>query len=150
MSAVKINWGYKITGLYLGFMAIIITLVVSSFHQSFDMVSDDYYQKELAYQDVLDAGKNQATLSEPAHIYANETALIIDFPPELKGKSLSGKVQLYSPVDASWDKVVAINTSANSMTVPRSELKNTKYTVKISWASEGKSYYQESDINLYQ
>jgi hypothetical protein len=146
----KINWGVRITGLYLGFVAIIVTLVVGSARQSFDLVSEDYYQQELAYQDVLDAGKNQTLLSVPVQVHANETILTIDFPAEFQGQMLTGKVHFYSPVNSAWDKVIPINSSSNTMTVNRSDLKNTRYSIKINWTANGKAYYQESEINLYR
>lgn len=149
MSTLKLNWGVKITGLYLGFVAIIVTLVVGSMRQDFDLVADDYYQQELEYQQVLDAGKNQLALSAPVHIHANSTMLVLDFPAEFRDKVLTGKIHFYSPVNSSWDKIVAVNTTANSISVARAELKNTTYKIKIDWAADGKKYYQESEINLH-
>ena len=146
----KMNWGVKVTGLYLGFVAIIITLVVSSMRQDFDLVSEDYYQQELDYQNVLDAGKNQNSLSAPVKIHANETILTIDFPAEFQGRALTGKVHFYSPVNAEWDKVLAINSNTDAMALSRAELKDTRYKIKISWNADGKEYYQESEINLYR
>src|SRR5690606_7444143 len=108
MSVLKVNWGLKITGVYLGFVAIILTLVIGSMRQDFDLVSEDYYAQELAYQNVLDAGKNQNGLSAPAKIHANEAALTVDFPAEFRGKSITGNIHLYSPVNSSWDKMVAV------------------------------------------
>lgn len=150
MTTIKINWGVRVTLLYLGFMAIIIVLVVGSMRQEFDLVAPDYYEQELAYQQVLDAGKNQASLSAPVSISANSTALNISFPAEFKGKQLAGKINFYSPVNAAWDKEVLINTEENKISIDRADLKNTSYNIRISWSADGKSYYQQSDINLHQ
>lgn len=145
----KISWGWKIALLYCGFVGMIISLIVACSHQHFDLVSKDYYEQELVYQDVLDAGKNQSGLSAPASIHANESTVTIDFPYEFKGKVLSGDIRFYSPVNAKWDHAVKISTQDNSVTVSRNDLRNTRYTIKISYVVDGKNYYQESDITFH-
>lgn len=149
MSILKIGWGFRITVLYLGFATLIIALVVGSMRQDFDLVADDYYAQELAYQDVLDAGKNQSGLSQPVGIHANETQVTVDFPVEFNGKALNGTVYFYSPIEDAWDKKIALENSVSPVIVPRSELQNTNYKIKITWEADGKQYYQESDITLF-
>jgi len=145
----KINWGWKIALLYGGFVILIMTLVIASSRQHFDLVSKDYYEAELGYQKVIDAGKNQSALSKPLSIHANGENVIINFPDEFKSRSLSGDIQFYSPVDADWDRNFKINAQNNTVTIARSALKNTRYTIKISCNVDGKSYYQESEIMLH-
>ena len=144
----SIGWGWKIALLYAGFVAIIITLVVASSRQHFDLVSKDYYRDEIAYQGVINAGKNQAGLSMPTAIHANGTSITIDFPMEFKDMILSGSVQFYSPVNAAWDHSYKIAAIGNSMTISRKELHNTRYIVKINYIVDGTAYYQESEITL--
>ena len=145
----KISWGWRIGILYGSFVLFMATLVIASSHQHFDLVSKDYYGEEIAYQKVIDAGKNQAALSRPLTIHADGQSVIIDFPDELKSKLLSGDVSFYSPADAQWDRKFKINVQNNSMTIPRNSLRNTIYTIKISWTADNKNYYQESAIRLH-
>ncbi len=148
MSVMKINWGAKIALLYGGFVVLIVMLVAGSMRQDFDLVTPDYYGQEIKYQQVIDAGKNQATLSAPVVIHANATDVMIEFPSEFADKVVKGDVHFYSPVNASWDKTFNINIANNSMTVQRSELRNTNYTIKLNWEADGKKYYQETTLNL--
>jgi len=145
----KLGWGWKIAILYCGFVILILSLVVASNRQQFDLVSKNYYEEEIAYQKVLDAGKNQSVLSQPLGIHANEKSVIIDFPEEFKNKLLSGTIQFYSPVNSDWDHTYKINSGNNEMTINRNDLRNTRYIVKISCTVNGKSYYQESEIMLH-
>jgi len=145
----KIGWGWRIGILYGGFVVGMGTLVVVSNSQHFDLVSKDYYGEEIAYQKVIDAEKNQAALSRPLTIHANGQSVTIDFPDEFKGKLLSGDLKFYSPVDARWDRNFKINAQNNSITVSRNDLRNTRYTIKISWTADSKNYYQESEILLH-
>ncbi len=145
----KLSWGWKITILYVGFVLFMSTLVIASSHQHFDLVSKDYYEEEIAYQKVMDAGKNQSTLSRSLNIHANGQSVIIDLPDEFKSKAVTGNVKFYSPVDASWDKDFKIDAENNSINISRSVLRNTRYTIKISFSADGKNYYQESEIILH-
>ncbi|RYD58301.1 MAG: hypothetical protein EOP56_05095 [Sphingobacteriales bacterium] len=148
MTTMKIGWGTRIAFLYGGFVVLIATLVIGSMRQNYDLVSKDYYQQELEYQKTIDAGKNQAALSSPVYVQANESNVVLKFPTEFTGKSLSGKVYFYSPVNATLDKSFDIAVSANSMYVSRNELSKASYKIKINWQADGKDYYQESAINL--
>jgi hypothetical protein len=144
----RLSWGWRIAALYLGFVTLIIFLVVKSSKQHFDLVSKDYYQQEISYQKVLDASKNQSALS-PMEVHANAANVIIDLPSELVGKHIGGSVQFYSPIDAKWDKTVELVAVEGKVMIPRNILKNARYTMKINCVADGKSYYQESEINLY-
>jgi len=145
----KLGWGWKIALLYGGFVVFMSSLVIASNRQQFDLVSKDYYEEEIAYQKVIDAGKNQSSLSAPISIHANEQEVTIDFPAELKDTVLTGNVKFYSPVNSEWDRDFKIQAQNNSFVVSRSTLKNTRYTMKINCITPGgKNYYQESEIIL--
>lgn len=143
------SWGWRIALLYGGFVALIMTLVIRSSHQHFDLVSKDYYEKEIAYQQVIDASRNQSALSSAMEVHANATNVVIEMPAEFAGKSVIGSVQFYSPVNAAWDKKYPIRLVDNKIMIARSELKNTRYTIKIDCEAAGKKYYQETELNLY-
>lgn len=148
MSTLKINWGTRIALLYGGFVALIVVLVTGSMRQDFDLVSKDYYQKELEYQQIIDAGKNQASLSAPVSVHANERYVFIEFPVEFKESALTGTVLFYSEVNAAWDKSFPVEASINKVQIPRSALERTNYIVKINWKADNKDYFQQSAINL--
>lgn len=145
----KIGWGWKIAGLYSVFVVLILILVIKANNQHFDLVSKDYYDAEVGYQKVLDAGKNQASLSKSLNIHANSNDVVIEFPDEFKSKVLTGDIQFYAPVNSEWDRTFKINAQNNSVSISRNGLKNTRYTIKINCVVDGKNYYQESDILLH-
>lgn len=149
MSTLKLNWGARIALLYGGFVVLIIALVAGSMRQSFDLVTPDYYSQEIQYQDVINADKNVSTLSSRAKVETTTDAVTIAFPIEFSGKAIKGTVQFYSPVKTEWDRKFDLSVINNSMVVLRSQLQPTSYTVKLSWETDGKKYYQESNVNLH-
>ena len=145
---IQFSWGWRIALLYCSFVAMILVLVISSSKQKFDLVSTDYYKDEIAYQNVLDASKNQAGLAGTLVFHANEKAVSIEFPVEFSDKIVKGTVSFYSAVDKEWDREFPVEIKNNTMSVDRSLLRNTNYTMKLSYSVDGKNYYQENELNL--
>jgi nitrogen fixation protein FixH len=148
MSTIKINWGTRIVLLYLGFVALIVTLVYCSMHEDFDLVTQDYYGEEIRYQEVIDAGKNQAALSAPVRLEQQGRTVKFSFPPEIQGSAVKGTAQFYSAVNAKWDKTLDLNVDKALATVSIEGLKPGSYAVKIKWTCNDKPYYQETQMKI--
>lgn len=149
MTTIKIGWGTRIILLYLAFVVLIVTLVTKSMHQTFDLVSGDYYNQELRYQDVIDASKNQAELSAPVRLYQDGKQLFIQLPKEFQNIPVHGEVVFYSEVNAACDRTFPLHTNDVTYQLAISELAATKhYLVKLRWRAGSKSYYQETPFNI--
>ncbi len=145
---IRIGWGWNVALLYTFFVAMIITLVVSSSRQKIDLVSKDYYKDELLYQQVLDAGKNQAQLQGSVVIHAGEDSVFIEFPNEFKTRVLTGDVRFYAAVNKEWDYACKVHTGENRIAIHRQLLHKTPYTIKVSYSVDEKPYYYESNLDL--
>lgn len=144
----KISWGWKIAALYVGFAIMISVLAFKSMQQHFDLTDKDYYAEEIAYQHVLDAGKNQSALSAPVLVQHQQDAVYFSFPEEFRHQTIKGSIHFYAPVKAAWDAQFDLQTDNGSFSVPPGKLQPTRYEIKISWEAGGKNYYQETSINL--
>jgi len=145
----KISWGWKIAGLYAGFVILISALVFKSMRQHFDLTDTNYYAEEIKYQEVIDAGKNQSALTAPVMVFTNGQQVVFNFPEEFKQRTVTGSVHFYAPVSAAWDKRFAVHTDNGVYTIATGELHQARYEIKISWEADGKHYYQESAINIH-
>ena len=86
----KINWGTGIVIAIVLFMSFIMYFVISMSTDkkfSHDLVTEKYYEKELAYQDQIDAEENTRQLKEGIRIVKSEKGLLIYLPKELKNKT---------------------------------------------------------------
>ena len=144
----KIGWGWKITILYCSFVIMMLTLVIGTHYQHFDLVTKNYYQAELHYQNIINASKNQAALSSPMLVHADAKNITIDFPKEFRNKKLTGNIDFYAPVNAKYDRNFKIDAKNNCVTIARSAFEKTKYVVKINCTVDGKDYYQQSELQL--
>jgi nitrogen fixation protein FixH len=141
-----IGWGYKIAILYGSFVVMMLCLVIRSSMEDFNMVSKDYYQQEVSYQQRIDQIHNSKALAQGLKIQANNEAVRISYPVM---KSISGEVKLYRPADETRDKVVKVTPdAANEQVISTEGIPRGNWKVQVSWSAEGKSYFDEKVIYI--
>lgn len=145
---VSIGWGWRVGLLYAAFVSMMVGLVMLCSRQKFDLVSKEYYKDEIAYQQVIDAGKKQAALTGDLVVHASSQIVTIEFPAEFKDRTILGTVQFYSAIDKEWDRSFEIAAQSNAMSVDRAELQHTLYKMKVAYTVDGEHYYLENDIDL--
>ena len=142
----KLSWGYKILFVYVTFIAGMGFLVFKASSQKFDLVTKDYYDQELKYQNIIDQSANTAKLSAPLVIERSVGELTINFPVEMKDKQKSIDFYLYLPADAKRDFRKLINISENEFTQPLPQAMRGNYELKLSWEVDGVKYYFEKKL----
>lgn len=142
----KLSWGYKIAFVYIIFVAGIGFLVFKASSQKFDLVTKDYYDQELKYQEVIDQAANTARLSTSLIVEKSASELSITFPPEMRNKEKIIDFYLYYPANAKRDFRKSINIDENKFTQLLPEAMKGKYELKLSWEVEGVKYYFEKHL----
>jgi hypothetical protein len=142
----RISWGYKIAIFYLSFVVGMLFLVYKANSESFDLVTENYYEAELKYQDVIDQKGNVAELSAPPKITHTINSISIQFPKEFADKSVEGDVYLYRPSDASKDIRKAFTTTDGFVAFELDKELSGSYDIKLSWKSGGKQFFEEKKI----
>jgi len=140
------NWGYKILFVYLFFVAGILVLVYKSSSQKVDLVTENYYQQELKYEQKIDEAERAQSLSSPVKYDVDNNHITISFPDEMKGKKVNAKALLYYAADERKDSIYILETNSAKllMTLP----KNTKgmYEIKMDWLADSVKYYSEHKL----
>ncbi len=142
----KLSWGYIILSGYLVFVAGIVFLVYKASSQKFDLVTQDYYEQELKYQNIIDQSANTAALSAPLHVERSGSRLQVGFPAEMKDKKKTIDFYLYYPADAKRDFRKVIETQGNELIQPLPDAMKGLYQLKLSWEVEGVKYYFEKKL----
>jgi hypothetical protein len=144
------SWGTKIAILYVGFVALIATMVALSMHENVDLVSADYYVQELNHQRKIDKIERTQKLKTQLTWTMRDGAIQINYPEEFRGKPVTGNIQFFRPSDASLDRSMPIKADSSGMqTVSTLNLKKGVYLIQIHWESEKSSYYNEGTIQLH-
>ncbi|MGE0567389.1 MAG: FixH family protein [Bacteroidia bacterium] len=142
------NFGVKIVAFYLGFVALIITLVVLSFKQDVDLVATDYYAQELKYQDRIDATNNANSLGTSIEHMVNAKGVTLKINPDILTSDFEGSVYFYRPSDSDKDLKLKLAFEEYEFIVPQSKLTKGHYKMQLHWKSGGKNYYKEEVINI--
>ncbi len=140
------NWGYKILFVYGIFVSGIIFLVFKSSSQKVDLVTTDYYDKELVYQQKIDAMDNVYQLADTIRYDVNHNNLTIVFPKEFAGKKLVGQATLYCPSDELKDITQKFLVEDSPVIIHMPATDSKEYELQLSWQSNGTDYYFEKKI----
>lgn len=140
------NWGTKILFVYIAFILGISFMVYKSSTQKTDLVTTDYYARELKYQDKIDEMKRAGALSEQVKCEIRKNELVIVFPKDFTGKKLSGEVVLYCPSDEKKDIKKNFMVQDEPVLLPLSLVKAGMYELHINWQDGGVAYYFEKKI----
>jgi len=142
----KLSWGYKIMFVYIAFVAGMGFLVFKASSQKFDLVTKDYYDQELKYQQVIDQAANSSRLSAPVSVERNEGELKLSFPDEMKNKKKLVDFYLYYAADAKKDFRRSFELNENELVQALPVGMKGMYELKLSWETEGIKYYFEKKL----
>ncbi len=143
------SWGYKITVLYVGFILLIISMVALTMREKVDLVSKDYYEQELKYQDKIDKVIRTNALKGSLTWKIKTDSLILEVAEQFKAEKIKGSIFLFRPSDAALDKTVPIEMNASGMQViSTDQLKKGIYKMQVSWEAKGEEYYNEGIIQV--
>lgn len=133
------NWGTKIA-LSLGlFVAFILALSAIMMYKNREAVDKDYYEKDLLYEQEIQAQKNANALSEQLTFEFSGSKLFITYPQEIK--KYVGRVLLLRPDDNEKDKMLPMQIDENrKQIIDVSVLPKGLWRVQVFWEMNGKQY----------
>jgi hypothetical protein len=141
---IKWNWGTKIFLAYTSFVLFMVFMVYMCSRQHYDLVSSDYYAKELKYQDIITATENTQGLSEKVIVMQKAEGVEVKLPAQ-EAPRHDGKIEFYRPDNARLDFTETF-ADVSVISADRSKFKPGMYKVKVSWMSAGKPYYDEQPL----
>jgi hypothetical protein len=111
----KLNWGKGILITIVMFVIIIFIMVGISMTKNVDLVANNYYEKEIKYQEQIDLMKKTNSLKENAKIDFDGINVNISFPKSADISSIKGTVNFYRPSDSKKDFNIPINADADGI-----------------------------------
>ncbi|MGK0406783.1 MAG: hypothetical protein ACJAZH_000600 [Roseivirga sp.] len=145
----KFNWG---TGLAITLGIFIVgmgTITYKAINQRHDLVTTDYYAKEIAYQQTIEQTKNAAALEGECQLKIEENNLVLHFPKSLIGLSSAAEIEMYSPTHAEKDFNLSFEDwEVASIILPSDKLSSGKWIAKVKLNTDNDGYYFEADYLL--
>ncbi|MCE2496431.1 MAG: FixH family protein [Flavobacteriales bacterium] len=145
----KWNWGWNIVVVLGLFMTMIVIMVVKSVNTKVDLVAQDYYADEIAYQEQIDKEANAKALQGHFSWKNTEAGLIIEFPADLDAEHFTGTVKLYRPSDEKLDREFTFEGLRDHQFLIQAEnLVTGKWEVQVDGTANGVAYYFEQRLKL--
>jgi len=145
----KLNWGTGIVLAFIAFIAFIMYFVILASTDNsadHDLVTEDYYKQELAYQNEIDALANAKTYASQISYIRVDEGLEISFPKEMNYNEIEGKVSLYRPSNKHLDFDFPISLSNKHLLIPDKRLLDGRWDIKIYWNYQDKDYLIKKSI----
>lgn len=145
----KFNWATGIVLAFIGFISFIMYFVISmnvNDKYDHDLVTEDYYKAELAYQNDIDKEKNSSKLDNNISWTKTSEGIVLAFPESLNTNNITGKVFLYRPSNKQLDFDVSISLSNHNLLIPDNRLLGGRWNIKIDWQHDGESYLFKKEI----
>ena len=145
----KFSWAHGIVLALGSFIAFILFLIFVYSHgmQNSELISENYYEDELAYQEVIDA-KNNADLltTKPVYLQTGD-GITITFPDTVAPESSQVQFDLFRTDDSNLDvkNEVRLNTQ-KQFTIPKKVIMAGSYTLKLKWQRDKKPYQMDYDV----
>ena len=143
----KIHWGAGVVGILLAFAAVVLAMVWVSMHQKVDLVSDDYYDRELKHQERIDeVARTRRSGQSPAITFEGGT-IRIAFPASVDRTKVEGGIECYRPSDKALDFRTPLQLdSTNTCRILATSMAPGRWRLKLKWMIGGVSYYDEQAV----
>jgi hypothetical protein len=140
------NWGKWIIFSFVLFAVFIGTLVTVCMRSEVSLVSVDYYQEELEFQNQITRLENTSALTTKPTIVAGNGFIEIAF--DFTGFE-KGELILFRPSDAALDKKFILSaTGSEFQQFPTDATDPGMYRARMQWTKKGKEYFYEQVIYL--
>jgi hypothetical protein len=146
----KISWGTGIVISILIFMIITTVGMIIFMKQDVDLVTDNYYEKTLVYQDQIDIQKRTVELNDEVSLKFENSLLNISFPKSYSEDVNDGKLFFYRPSDSKKDFNVPLQLDAEgNQVLSTSKIIKGFWKIGISWNMNEQEYQTQKSIIIY-
>lgn len=136
------NWGKGITIFLVLFIAFITTLAVVLMNTSSDLVSEDYYLREVKYGNEITAEQNARDANSSVEVEESAEGIFVQLRTEKPSDSI--QVHLLRGNDPTKDFHTA--TNGTSVFIDRARLVQGKYLLTITWEVDEDFFQLKKEI----
>jgi hypothetical protein len=142
-------WPVAIIAFFSVAVCAAVSFVIYCSRQEENLVTTDYYEQEVRYQDQMDRINQAASLQAPARINydAAKRSIAVALPEDHARQAPKGWVQLYRPSAASLDRKLNLQLDANGVqNIDAATLANGLWHVRVSWTLNGTDYFYDQKL----
>ena len=127
----------------------ILFMVIRTMTEKVDLVTEDYYQKELQFEQQITQDNAAKNLGASPTVTIVGDKIEVAFPDTMAKQSINGTVTFYRPSDSSKDVLIPLQPNTNgTQEIERNQFIKGLYQVKISWKAAAQDYYYETYLTI--
>ncbi|WP_395090836.1 FixH family protein [Vaginella massiliensis] len=140
----KFTWGHGIAVALLCFMIFILSLMFFA-GDTGDLVTDNYYEKSIEYEDDIEAESRTLSLQKQPEVVIQANGWKLIFPAEYQ--ITEGSVVLLRSNNPDQDLILPLKLDAkNQMLIPSAKLVNGDYEMRLSWEMNHNKYLVKKTV----
>lgn len=145
----KMSWGTGIVLVIVAFFACMGVMIAIAMTHSSDLVADDYYERELKYQDRINSLQNTAGVKDCLRLVQEGDALVLRVAADAAAPDLKGVITFYNPSDKQKDfSVPLVLDSLHTQRIASSKFPKGLWKMQVSWKAHGTEYFSEQPVVL--
>ena len=141
------NWGYKILIVIIAFIVAMMSMVFVAFRQTNDMLDENYYEKEMNYQSLINAAQNLNVVTDSTLINQNDSFVIVNIPKILISNFEQGNISFLRIDDKRKDITIDFKPNEQgSLLIEKFKFIAGTYKARLKWRNLSKDYYREQNL----
>lgn len=141
----KLNWGHGIfiaIALFMGMIIAYVVAMMTAASADHRLVEQDYFKKDLVYQQIIDAEDNLKKLGDTIAVIETDSTIHFALPTA----HAKGTITLQRMETVDMDR--SIQFELNNLTIETTSLKRGIWLYNIRWADLEKEYFYKSKFVL--
>ncbi|MGE5353213.1 MAG: FixH family protein [Acidobacteriota bacterium] len=144
----KFHWGIGISLLYGLFVVGIFIIVLFYMGQDVDLVTKEYYNDEIKYQDKIEKLKRTRALKDEVKFTPADEKVRISFPGTIK-ENISGEILFFRPSDKKYDFRLMLKPGPDLVqSVDFHGRRKGLWKIEMNWKAGSAEYLNEEIINV--
>lgn len=145
----KMNWGTGLAiwlALFIAFILYFVIRISTDKKYDYDLVTEEYYKKEMVFQQEMDAEANSNTLNGRISGEKISEGWMLTFPENMDYSKIEGTVYLYRPSNKKLDFQLPLKLSNSQVLIPDQRLLAGRWNTIVQWSYKGEDYLYKNEI----
>lgn len=141
-------WPIAIIAFFIVFATFLATFVVWALGQRQDLVTENYYEQEIRFQEQLDRLHRTQTQSGQTTVTFDvvKNRIVINLPPA-QAAAARGTIQFYRPSNAKLDHEIPLAVNADGVqTLDAQAMAAGLWKIRIHWSVKGQEYFFDQAV----
>lgn len=140
------NWGKGLLLTMAGFVAMMAWFLVRAAQNPEPLVTENYYEQELKYQERIDATQRALALAGTLSMEPSPDGVRLGLPSAIHGKEVNGRLLLLRPNAPEADRTVGIMGAASDSMMLPTDLRTGRYVAQLEWTMDGEQYFAQREL----